>query len=53
MAHPFFSIILPTCNAAASISECLDSLVNKKFHYWEIILRDAVSNDETVEIVKR
>ena len=53
MAQPLFSIILPTCNAAASISACLNSIVNQNFHDWEIILMDAVSNDETIEIVKR
>lgn len=53
MAHPFFSIILPTCNAAASITVCLDSRVDQNFCNWEIILRDAVSDDETVEFVKR
>ena len=53
MAQPLFSIVLQTCKVAASISECLDNIVNKNFHNWEIILKDAVSNVETVEIVKR
>ena len=44
---------MATCNAAASISVCLDNIVNKNFHNWEIILKDAVSNVETVEILKR
>lgn len=52
MATPFFSIIIPTFNAAKTLSDCLDSVLNQTCKDFEILIIDAVSSDNTMSIVE-
>jgi hypothetical protein len=47
------SVITPAWNAAATISETLDSLVVQTHKAWQAIVVDDGSTDETPEIVRR
>jgi glycosyltransferase involved in cell wall biosynthesis len=50
--NPFFTIVVPTYNAASHISICLDSIVNQSLSDFEVLVQDGLSTDETVNIVK-
>lgn len=49
------SIIIPTFNEEEYISKCLDSIFKQDFEglSYEVIVADGLSNDNTVEIVKK
>lgn len=49
---PFFSIIVPCCNVAKYLRECLDSIVGQSFRDWECIIGVETSDDGTDEIVR-
>ncbi|SDL41209.1 Glycosyltransferase involved in cell wall bisynthesis [Salinimicrobium catena] len=49
---PAFSIIMPVFNRAHLICESLDSIVSQSFPYWQCIIVDDHSTDNTVELVK-
>lgn len=49
---PFFSIIVPCCNVAKYLRECLDSIVGQSFRDWECIIGVETSDDGTEEIVR-
>ena len=48
---PFFSIIIPVCNVAPYLRECLDSVVSQTFKDWEVICVDDGSTDGSGEIL--
>lgn len=48
---PFFSIIIPTYNAAHTISQCLEKVVNQTFQDIEVIVIDGASSDGTIQIL--
>ena len=48
---PFFSIIMPTLNSAATIGLALESLIRQDCRDFELIVSDGVSTDGTLEIV--
>lgn len=50
---PFFSVIIPTYNRAATINRALQSLVDQTFSDFEVILVNDASSDNTLEIVKK
>jgi glycosyltransferase involved in cell wall biosynthesis len=50
-ATPFFSIIIPTYNHAHLIKRCLDSVLCQTYQYWEAIVVNNFSDDNTIEIV--
>ena len=50
--NPFFSIIVPCCDVAPYLRECLDSVVKQPFSDWECLLGVEESKDDTEEIVR-
>lgn len=46
-------ILMATYNAANFLEEQLDSLLNQTYRDWHLIIRDDVSTDNTVEIIKK
>lgn len=49
---PFFTIIIPTFNSAATLRIALDSVVRQTFSNFEILIIDGVSADETLSIAR-
>ena len=49
MDTPFFSIIVVAFNAADTIRATVDSVLTQSFQDYEIIVKDACSNDGTLE----
>lgn len=47
---PFFSIIIPTFNAAHTLERCLTSLSNQILTNFEVIVQDGLSTDDTEKI---
>jgi glycosyltransferase involved in cell wall biosynthesis len=50
---PFFSIIIPTFNSAATIDRTLESIAAQDCGDFEVIVSDGASTDRTLEIVSR
>ena len=50
MPAPLFSIIIPTYNSAATLSACLESIINQHYNNWEVLLMDGLSKDDTLLI---
>lgn len=50
-SHPFYSIIIPTFNAAGSIQACLDSIIQQTCFDYEVWVIDGCSNDSTVALL--
>ena len=48
---PFFSIIIPVFNSAATLSAALDSISNQTFTGYEVIIIDGLSTDNTMSII--
>ena len=47
------SVIVPVCNSAAYLRECVDSVIAEAgFPDWEILLADDGSSDESPEIIR-
>ena len=50
--NPFFSIIVPCCDVAPYLRECLDSVTNQPFKDWECLLGVEESKDDTEKIAR-
>ncbi len=50
--NPFFSIIIPCCDVAPYVRECLDSVLNQPFQSWECLIGVETSKDDTEKIVR-
>lgn len=50
--NPLISIIIPTYNRASMLGETLDSILGQTYKYWECIIVDDGSTDDTTEVVK-
>ena len=48
----FLSIIIATFNSSKNISKCLNSIINQNFLVCEIVIKDNLSSDNTIEIIK-
>ena len=53
MEFPLVSIIIVTFNAGKTLQNCLDSIFQQTYKNIEIIIIDGLSNDNTVEILKK
>lgn len=47
------SIIMPAYNAAETISESIDSVLQQSYSNWELLIINDCSSDNTVDIVKK
>jgi len=52
MNTPEISVVMPAYNAALYITEAIHSVLNQSFTYWELLVIDDGSTDNTAEIVK-
>ena len=46
------SIITPTYNSEAFISETINSVLNQTYKNWELIVIDDFSTDDTLKIIQ-
>ncbi len=53
MSKPFFSIVIPTYNRAATIVDTVNSLLAQSYREFEIIIIDDGSTDNTEDLIKR
>ncbi len=51
--NSIISIIIPTFNSVSTLEETLESVFSQHYDFWECIIVDDGSNDETVEILKK
>lgn len=51
--RPFFSIIIATLNADKYLEESINSILSQSNKSWELIIIDGVSNDSTIDIIKK
>jgi GT2 family glycosyltransferase/glycosyltransferase involved in cell wall biosynthesis len=49
---PIFSVIVPTYNQAQFLNEALDSLINQTFPFWEAVVVNDGSTDNTKEVME-
>lgn len=52
MSPPFFSIIIPYCNVAPYVRECLASVINQAFRDFEAWVIVEASLDATEQVVR-
>lgn len=52
MEKPLVSILIPFKNTSEFLNECLFSILNQSYIYWEVISVDDHSKDNSLEIVK-
>jgi glycosyltransferase involved in cell wall biosynthesis len=51
MSSPLFSIVIPTCNSASTLENCLDSIIRQSEKSVQVVIQDAQSTDQTSEII--
>lgn len=51
MSNPLISILVPFKNTAEFLPECLRSVINQSYPYWELLIVDDGSSDESYSIV--
>lgn len=50
---PLLSIIIPTFNSELMLEKALNSIEKQKYSNWECYIIDGLSNDNTIDIVKK
>jgi len=50
-SNPFITVIIPTKNSELHIKKCLSSILNQTFLDYEIIIRDCISDDDTLKSI--
>ncbi len=53
MVDNLVSIIMPVHNGAATIGESIESVLSQNYSYWELIVVDDGSTDETKDIIMK
>ncbi len=53
MRTPLVSVVIPAYNAAATLDECLESVMGQGYPELEVVLVDDGSTDDTALVVKR
>ena len=51
--YPKISVVIPSFNQGSFIEETILSIINQKYPNLELIIIDALSKDNTLEIVKK
>ena len=51
--HPKISVVIPSFNQGSFIEETILSIINQKYPNLELIIIDALSTDNTLQIVKK
>ena len=46
------SVVMPSYNSEKYIKDSIESVLNQTYPYWELLIVDDCSTDETVEIIK-
>lgn len=49
---PLISVIMPSYNSEKYILEAINSVIAQTFHYWELIVIDDGSDDNSTDIIK-
>ncbi len=52
MENKYFSIVMPTYNAALTLAEAIDSILLQKYPYFELIVIDDGSSDASFDLAK-
>jgi glycosyltransferase involved in cell wall biosynthesis len=52
MENHLVSIIMPVKNTAQFLEQCLDSILNQTYQYWELLVVDDGSTDESLSVLK-
>lgn len=52
MSKPKVQIVIPVYNSAKYLRRCLDSLLEQTYPYWEAIMVNDASKDDSAEIMK-
>ena len=50
---PFLSVVMPVHNRDQYLAQCLDSILNQTYSFFELILIDDGSTDKTAKIIKK
>jgi glycosyltransferase involved in cell wall biosynthesis len=50
---PKVSVVVPCYKQAQYLDECLESVLNQSFQFWDCIIVDDGSPDNTIEVVRR
>lgn len=53
MKNSFISVVVPTYNRADLISETIESILNQTYKYFELIIVDDGSTDNTEEVIRK
>jgi glycosyltransferase involved in cell wall biosynthesis len=53
MSTPLVSVLTPAYNAARYLGECIESVLNQRYHNWEYIIVNNCSTDATLDIAMR
>lgn len=48
---PLISVLIPTFNSEKYIANCIKSIIGQKFNDYEIIIKDGLSSDSTLQII--
>jgi len=49
--NPYFSIIIPTFNSSKTIKSAIKSIIEQSYVNYEVLVIDAVSTDDTLDII--